>query len=134
MSVEVNDRRRAQLFYNEVKNWQSELNTHVIDLLFFQRILDIYSLKVSETTEARDVHFLKETLASFLQHRVEIQKRKLRGHEEYLHKIVEDRLLLKDKELPFKHRDMEKDMNDFRTGYRSLNQSLYTKIEQLKNF
>jgi hypothetical protein len=134
MAGEVNDRRQAQLFYSEVKSWQSELNTHVIDLLFFQRILDIYSLKVSETNEARDVHFLKQTLGSFLQHRVDIQKRKLKEHEEYLQKIVEDRLLLKDKEFTFRHHDAEKDMNDFRTGYRSLNQSLYSKIEQLKNF
>lgn len=134
MSVEVNDRKRAQEFYNEVKNWQSELNTHVIDLLFFQRILDIYALKVAETNEARDVQYLKQTLGSFLEHRVGIQKHRLREHEEYLLKIAEDRVLLKDKEFPFKHKDAEKEMNEFRVGYRSLNQSLYAKIEQLKNF
>lgn len=134
MSVEVNDRKQAQEFYNEVKNWQSELNTHVIDLLFFQRMLDIYALKVANTEEERDVYYLKQTLSSFLQHRVDIQKRRLKDHEEYLQKIAEDRILLKDKEFPFKHKDAEKDMNEFRLGYRSLNHSLYAKIEQLKNF
>lgn len=134
MSVEVNDRAKAQAFYEEVRQWQSEVNTQVIDLMFFQRILDIYGLKAAEAGDAADVVHLKRTLTSFLEHRVEGHKRLLREHEEYLLKIVEDRVLLKDREFPFKHQDVKKEVQDFRVGAQSLKTSLYEKIERLKNF
>lgn len=134
MLVEVNDRKQAQLFCGQVGEWQSEINTQVIDLMFLQRILDIYGLKAVETTEARDIEELKKTLTSFLEHRVEGQKRRLRQHEGYLRNIAEDRVLLKDRDMPFKHKDMENEMRDFRTGYQQLKTALYDKVERLKNF
>lgn len=135
MSVEVNDRTKAQRLHQEVKQWQSELNSHVIDLMFFQRMLDIYALKdVGTMSESADIGHLKQTLSSFLQFRVERQKQQLKEHEEYLLKIAEDRVLLKDREFPFKHQDVEKEMRDFRTGFQALQASLYEKIEQLKNY
>ena len=134
MTVKVNDIRQAQLFCGHVSEWQSEINTQVIDLMFLQRILDIYGLKVAETSEAKDIAELKETLTSFLGHSVEGQKRRLRQHEEYLVNIAQDRVLLKDRDMPFKHKDMENEMIEFRTGYQRLRNALYEKVEQLKNF
>ena len=134
MSVEVNDRKEAQRHYNETREWQSELNTLVIDLLFYQRMVDIYGLKASDPVEKRDILLLKETLASFIEHRVENQKSRLKMHEEYLQKVVEDRVLLKDRELPFKHKDMLEEMQDFRIAGNGLKNDLFNKIEQLRNF
>lgn len=134
MSVEVNDRKQAQQFYNETKRWQSELNSLVIDLIFLQRILDIYGLKVGDAVEQHDIAHLKETLSSFLEYRVEKHRSKLRTHEGYLQKIVEDRVLLKDRELPYKHQDMQAEMQDFWQGGMSLKTELYNKVEQLKQF
>ncbi len=134
MSVEVNDRKQARVFCSEVREWQSEINTHTIDLMFFQRILDIYGLKAAETGEARDIEELKKTLSSFLEHRTEAQKRRLRQHEEYLENIAEDRVLFKDRDMPFKHKDVEIEMQEFRTGYQGLKNALFVKVEQLKNF
>jgi len=134
MSVEVNDRKQAQRNFNETREWQSELNTLVIDLLFFQRMVDIYGLKATDTVEKRDIQLLKETLGSFIEHRVENQKNRLKMHEEYLRKVVEDRVLLKDRELPFKHKDMMEEMKDFRIAGGGLKNDLYNKIEQLRSF
>ncbi len=134
MSVEVNDRRLAQRHYNETRQWQSELNTLVIDLLFYQRMVDIYGLKATDVVDRRDVQMLKETLSSFLQHRVENQKNRLKLHEDYLQRVVEDRILLKDRELPFKHKDMAEEMHDFRTAGAGLKNELFQKIEQLRSF
>lgn len=134
MAVEVNDRKQAQQFYNETKQWQSELNSLVIDLMFLQRILDIYGLKISDAAEQRDIGHLKETLSSFVEFRVENQKEKLRIHEDYLQRIVEDRVLLKDRELPYKHQDAKVEMEDFWQGGTSLKRELYAKVEQLKQF
>lgn len=134
MAVEVNDRKQAQQFYNETKRWQSEVNSLVIDLMFLQRILDIYGLKVTEPVEQRDIAFLKDTLSSFLNFRAEKQKELLRSHEEYLQKIVEDRVLLKDRDFPFKHKDVQEDMNDFWKGGIRLKNDLFAKVEQLKQF
>jgi len=134
MSVEVNDRKEAQRNYRETREWQSELNTLVIDLLFYQRMVDIYGLKASDPVEARDIQLLKETLTSFVQHRVENQKNRLKMHEEYLQKVAEDRVLLKDRELPFKHKDMVAEMHDFRIAGSGLKNDLFNKIEQLRNF
>ena len=114
MSVEVNDRKEAQRNYSETREWQSELNSLVIDLQFYQRMVDIYGLKANDAVEKRDVELLKETLSSFMQHRVENQRNRLKMHEEYLQKVAEDRVLLKDRELPFKHKDMLEEMHDFR--------------------
>lgn len=134
MAVEVNDRKQAQRFYNETRQWQSELNSLVIDLMFLQRILDIYGLKISDSVEQRDIGHLKETLISFIEFRVEKYKSKLRTHEDYLQKIVEDRVLLRDRELPYKHQDMQAEMQDFWQGGMSLKAELYNKVEQLKQF
>lgn len=134
MAVEVNDRKQAQQFYNQTKQWQSELNSLLIDLMFLQRILDIYGLKISDAVEQRDIGHLKETLSSFVEFRVENQKEKLKSHEDYLQRIVEDRVLLKDRELPYKHRDVKVEMEDFWKGGTSLKHELFTKVEQLKQF
>ncbi len=134
MSVEVNDRKQAQRNYNETREWQSELNTLVIDLLFFQRMVDIYGLKVTDPIEKRDVQTLKETLSSFIQHRVENQKNRLKMHEEYLQRVVEDRVLLKDRELPFKHKDMADEMHEFRIAGGGLKNTLFSKVEYLRSF
>lgn len=134
MTVEVNDRKLAQQFYNETKQWQSELNSLIIDLMFLQRILDIYGLKISDAAEQRDIGHLKETLNSFVQFRVEKQRSKLRTHEEYLQKIVEDRILLRDRELPYKHQDIKAEHEDFWQGGTILKNELYIKVEQLKQF
>ncbi len=134
MTVEVNNRRQAQQFYNETRQWQSELNSLIIDLMFFERILSIYALKITDPTESRDVHLLQQTLKSFVEHRAENQKERLKNHQEYLQRIVEDRVLLKDRELPYKHQDIQKDLADFRVGGGSLKKELYEKVERLKNF
>jgi hypothetical protein len=134
MTSEVNDRKKAQVFYNETKQWQSELNSLVIDLMFMQRILDIYGLKVSEPTEQKDINLLKETLESFVEFRVENQKTRLKVHEDYLQRIVEDRVLLKDREFPYRHQDVKEDMDDFWQGGQRLKNELYQKVEQLKQF
>lgn len=134
MSVEVNDRKLAQQFFNETKQWQAELNSLVIDLMFFERMLSIYGLKIIDPVESRDLNLLKETLSSFLEHRVEGYKNKLKQHEEYLQKVVEDRVLLKDRDLPYKHQDVKNEVVDFRSGGFSLKQQLYDKVEQLKEF
>lgn len=134
MSAQVNDRKLAQQFYNETRSWQSDVNSLVIDLMFFERILSIYSLKISDPAESRDVNLLKETLKSFLEHRVEIHKSLLKQHEEYLQKIVEDRVLLKDRELPYKHKDIQQEVAEFTSGGVSLKNQLYQKVEQLKQF
>ena len=134
MTVEVNNRRQAQQFYNETRQWQSELNSLIIDLMFFERILSIYALKITDPTESRDVHLLQQTLKSFVEHRAENQKERLKNHQEYLQRIIEDRVLLKDRELPYKHQDIQKDLADFRVGGGSLKKELYEKVERLKNF
>jgi hypothetical protein len=134
MSLEVNDRKQAQRNHGETREWQSELNTLVIDLLFYQRMVDIYGLKATDPVEKRDIQLLKETLTSFVEYRVENQKNRLKMHEEYLHRVMEDRVLLKDRELPFKHKDMAQEMHDFRMAGAGLKANLYNKIEYLRNF
>jgi len=54
-------------------------------------------------------------------------------HEEDLQKVVEDRVLLKDRELPFKHKDMVEEMQEFRIAGNGLKNDLYNKIEQLRS-
>ncbi len=134
MAVQVNDRKLAQGFYNETKGWQSELNSLEIDLMFFERILDIYGLKITDPGERRDIELLKETLKSFLEYRLDNIKTSLKAHEEYLQKVVEDRILLKDRELPYKQQDLEKEIEELRKGGSRLKNDLYQKVEQLKQF
>jgi hypothetical protein len=134
MSVQVNDRKLAQQFYNETKEWQSEVNSLVIDLMFFERLLSIYSLKITDPVESRDVALLKDTLTSFLDHRTESHKIRLRQHEEYLQKVIEDRILLKDRDLPYKHQDLKVEVGDFRAAGFGLKNQLFEKVEQLKQF
>jgi len=129
---QTNDRKQAQAYYDEARTWHAELNSLVIDLMFLQRIAGIYGLKVTDPDESRELAALQDDLTVFLKQHVESYRERLQAHEQHLQKIVEDRMLLKDRELPYRHQDLQTATRKLRTEGFRLREELYAKVEALK--
>lgn len=130
MSTPINDITVARQYLEQTAQWQAELNTLSIDLLFFQRMLDIYGLK----SDPQDLYDLKQRLQAFIRQQIEERKRTVSTHHEYLKPIAEDRVLLKDREMPYIHKEQEQEMLAFRRSAQDLKDELYRTVEELKNF
>lgn len=117
-----------------VKVWQAELNSWGTELMFLQRMLDIYGLKAMEEPHSGQVKALKLRMSRHLKETAEELKQILHQHEEHLALIVEDRLLLIDRELPYKQRDAERAVQDCHAGFHGIQQATFNMIEELKRF
>lgn len=124
----------ARAFLAQTKSWQSEMNSWSTELTFLQRMLDIYGLKAMEEPHASEVKRLKQRMVHFLKETTVQQRQKWKAHEERLELIVEDRLLLEDRELPYKHKDFEKEAHDCRSIFHYMQRSAFELIEELKQF
>lgn len=132
MSIDPTYRAKAQEYLSATRMWQSEANSWGIELMFLQRMLDIYGLKADEGAQKERVRSLKSRMASFLSSGTDRVKAVLNAHDSHLTQIVEDRLLLQDRELPYRHGDAEQAMHEARTAYHGLRQSAFNLIEELK--
>lgn len=129
--AEVNNVQQAQQFANEVRAWQSEMASWHTEMLFMLRLADIYGLKEHDPAGLRHLDRMKEgskrflaTLADHGQH--------LRSHEEHVRKVAEDRLLNRDRDLPYRHNDHKTATDRLRAEFRQWHEALYTTIDQLR--
>ncbi|MFM1876377.1 MAG: hypothetical protein RL266_2114 [Bacteroidota bacterium] len=132
MPTETNYIRQANAFYQEAREWQSETNSLMIDLMFLQRILGLYALKIVDQTERNQIDQLNGKLGSFISNQLQKQINELKLYVERLQKIVNDQILFKDRELPYVHQEHLKAMNELRSAGGRLKTDLYDKVEQLK--
>ena len=130
--MEVNDTTSAKQFLAENRRWQSELASWQTDLMFNLRMLDIYGLKSESALVAENMEKLTSMVKDFQTIRLERVRSQLKSNEVTLGRLVSDELLLKDREMPFRHKDDGKDVSEARVGYHSLQQQMYALIEQLK--
>lgn len=132
MSIDPTYRAKAQEYLAATRRWQSEVSSWGIELMFLQRMLDIYGLKAEEGPQKERVRSLRSRMASFLPSETDRLKDLLSAHDSHLTQIVEDRLLLQDRELPYRHGDAEQAMHAARTAYHGLQLSAFSLIEELK--
>ena len=96
-------------------------------------MLDIYGLK-AESSEVRVEQVeLKKMVGDVIEVRLTNLKRNLKENEETLRKAASDGLLFKDRELPYRQKDDENEMNEAREAIHGLQERLYTFIERLKS-
>lgn len=126
-------RVKAKEFLRETRQWQSEASTWAIELMFLQRMLDIYGLKADDDVQAAGVRSLRDAMRDFLGKSCEELRKVLAGHHDYVVQVVEDRLLLQDRELPYKHTDVQQMMQGVRSKYHLLHQEAFGFIEGLRN-
>jgi len=130
--VEVNDTQSAKQFLGENRAWQSELASWQTDLMFNLRMLDIYGLKSDSAVIAETMDNLKSMVDDFQTIRLDRVRSQLKTNEAILNRLVSDELLLKDREMPFRQQDDDKEVCAARVGFHSLQKQMYTLIEQLK--
>lgn len=131
--MEINDTRSASQFLSENKAWQSEVGSWEIDLLFCSRMLDIYGLKADSSELKAEQVELKKMVGDVIEIRLMHLKGGLKKNEVTLSKAAADGLLVKDRELPYRQKDDENEMNEAREAVHGLQQRLYSFIEQLKS-
>lgn len=132
MSIDPTYRAQAQEYLSAARRWQSEIDSWGIELMFLQRMLDIYGLKAHDEAQTNQVRSLKARMVSFRVDDCQQVKQSLAEHDGHLRQIVEDRLLLQDRQLPYKHGDAEQSMQEARVTYLQLQASAFGLIEVLK--
>lgn len=96
-------------------------------------MLDIYGLKAETTDLKAEQIRLKKQVDDVIGIRLTRLKANLKRNEETLSKVASDGLLFKDRELPYRQKDDDNEMNEARKSVHGLQQRLYTFIDQLKS-
>jgi hypothetical protein len=122
----------AQEFLHGTRRWLSELDSWSIELMFLQRMLDIYGLKAEHDGQSERVRSLKSRIGILLSDETENLRGRLHEHEEHLQQILADRLLLQDRELPYKHADAEKAVSLGRSQFIGIQTSAFALVDELK--
>lgn len=122
----------AQEYLHSTRKWLSELDSWSIELMFLQRMLDIYGLKAEDETQSAKLCALRSHIGSFLSDGIAQRRDLLHGHERHLQQIVADKLLLKDKELPYRQSDAEKAILEGRSSFYGIQERAFAVIEDLK--
>jgi hypothetical protein len=125
---------KARQFLSQTNRWLSELSSAATELMFLQRMLDIYGLKSSDTEHESTVAGLRKKIVGILENLNRTMPDKLHAHTDHLTKIVEDRLLLEDRELPYRHSELEIAMQKLRSDFGRTQQEAFALIETLKRF
>lgn len=133
MKPVVNDISSAKLFLGENRSWQSEIGSWEIDLLFCERMLDIYGLKAETAGMQCTKATIKTSVRDFISIRLNKLKSQLKANEGILNRLVDDELLLRDRQMPFRHDDDKSDMENARAAAHALQKQLYGFIEELKS-
>lgn len=133
MKPVVNDIARAKQFLAENRSWQSEIGSWEIDLLFCERMLDIYGLKAETAGMQGTKESIKTSVRDFISIRLGNLKSQLKTNEGILNRMVEDELLLKDRQMSYRHDDDKSDMDCTRIAAHTLQNQLYGFIEELKS-
>lgn len=129
---EAVQKKQAQQWHQEVRGWQNELATWHTDLIFLSRMADIYGLKLHLPDERARLSDLNGRVRQFLEVVTALVHDDLRPHEEQVRKVAEDRLLLRDRELPYRHTEHANRMDGLRLTYRALRDALYATVEHLR--
>lgn len=132
MSIDPTYRAQAQEYLSAVRRWLSELDSWGIELMFLQRMLDIYGLKAHDEVQTEQVRALKSKMVAFRVEDCERLKKTLTEYDGHLRGIGEDRLLLQDRDLPYKHADAERSIQEARHAYHGIHASAFGLIEVLK--
>ncbi len=76
-------------FRHETKRWQSEIDFWKVEGLFFKRLLDIYSLKISNDDDRLAFSSFEEKLKQYIEHVMDNLKKDIHLHEEYLSEVLD---------------------------------------------
>ena len=133
MKQGVNDILSAKRFLVENRIWQSEIGSWEIDLLFCERMLDIYGLKAETAGMLETKSTLTESIQDFISVRIHNLKSQIKRNEAILNRLEEDELLFKDRQVSFRQNDDKSDMNKARTAVHGLQKRLYGFIKELKS-
>ena len=132
MKQVVNDTLEARRFLTENKSWQSEIGSWEIDLLFCERMVDIYGLKAESDSMQETKSTITVSIHDLISIRLDNLKSRLKANEGILSRLVDDELLLKDRQMPFLHSDDKSEMDKTRVLVLALQGRLYSFIKELK--
>jgi hypothetical protein len=76
-------------FRHETKRWQSEIDFWKVEGLFFKRLLDIYSLKISNDDDRLAFSSFEEKLKQYIENVMDNLKKEIHLHEEYLSEVID---------------------------------------------
>lgn len=132
MAFDPTYRAKAQEYLTMTRRWRAELDSWAIELMFLQRMLDIYGLKAEDGPQMERLRSLRKAMGDFITAAIEELRSELGRHDEHLSQITEDKLLLQDKEMPYRHADVEHSIRDARSAYHGIQSKAFLLIDELK--
>lgn len=112
-------------FRHETKRWQSEIDFWKVEGLFFKRLLDIYSLKISDDDARLAFSSFEEKLKQYIEKVMDNLKKDIHLHEEYLSEIIERKAFSEEYTYKLRHEKLAKNTASLKKEFVQFKERLY---------
>lgn len=112
-------------FRHETKRWQSEIDFWKVEGLFFKRLLDIYSLKISNDDDRLAFSSFEEKLKQYIEHIMDNLKKEIHLHEEYLSEVIDKKAFSEEYTYKLRHEKLAKNTAALKKEFVMFKERLY---------
>ncbi|MCG3165263.1 MAG: hypothetical protein POELPBGB_01025 [Bacteroidia bacterium] len=112
-------------FRHETKRWQSEIDFWKVEGQFFKRLLDIYSLKISDDDDRLAFSSFEEKLKQYIEKIMDNLKKEIHLHEEYLTEIIDKKAFSEEYTYKLRHEKLAKSTAALKKEFVQFKERLY---------
>lgn len=112
-------------FRQEAKRWHSEIEFWKVEGLFFKRLLDIYSLKISNDDDRLTFSTFEEKLKQYTEKLMSNMSNEIRLHEEYLTEIIDRKAFSEEYTYKLRHEKLAKNIAALKKEFVQFKEKLY---------
>ncbi len=112
-------------FRHESKRWQSEIDFWKVEGLFFKRLLQIYTLKISNDDDRLSLSSFEEKLNQYTEKVMDNLKKDIQMHEEYLSEIIDRKAFSEEYTYKLRHEKLAKNTASLKKEFVLFKERLY---------
>lgn len=112
-------------FRHETKRWQSEIDFWKVEGQFFKRLLDIYSLKISNDEDRLAFSSFEEKLKQYIENVMNNLKKEIHLHEEYLSEVLDKKAFSEEYTYKLRHEKLAKNTAALKKEFVLFKERLY---------
>lgn len=112
-------------FRHETKRWQSEVEFWKVEGQFFKRLLEIYSLKISNDDDRLAFSTFEEKLKQYTEKVMENLRKEMQLHEEYLSEVIDRKAFSEEYTYKLRHEKLSRNMVSLKKEFFLFKEKLY---------
>lgn len=112
-------------FRHDAKRWQSEIDFWKVEGQFFKRLLDIYSLKISNDNDRLAFSSFEEKLKQYIENVMDNLKKDIHLHEEYLSEVIDKKAFSEEYTYKLRHEKLAKNTAALKKEFVIFKERLY---------